>query len=45
MELLAAAKILNKKKNGNRNIYSIANKEILEFIALREKNSLFFIGT
>lgn len=43
MELFASANILNKRKNGNKNIYSIANKNILEFIALREKNSLFFL--
>lgn len=43
MELLAAAKVLNKRKNGNRNIYSIANIGVLEYIALREKNALFFL--
>lgn len=43
MELLAAAKVLYKRKNGNKNIYSIANKAVLEFIALREKNALFFL--
>ena len=43
MELFAAAKILNKRKDGNRNIYSIANIGVLEFIALREKNALFFL--
>ena len=43
MELLAASKVLNKTKNGNRNIYSVADIDILEFIALREKNSLFFL--
>lgn len=43
MELLAAAKVLNKKKNGNRNVYSIANIDVLEYIALREKNALFFL--
>lgn len=43
MELLAAAKVLNKRKNGNRNVYSIANIDVLEYIALREKNALFFL--
>ncbi len=45
MELLSSAKILNKRKSGRSNIYSIKNKEILEYIALREKNSLFFLKT
>lgn len=44
MELLAASKVLNKTKNGNRNMYSIANISMLEFIALREKNALFFLN-
>lgn len=43
MELLAASKVLNKTKNGNRNLYSVADIDILEFIALREKNALFFL--
>lgn len=43
MELLAAANVLNKRKQGNKNIYSIVNEEILEYIALREKNALFFL--
>ena len=45
MELLSAAKVLNKHKKGNLNIYSVANLEILEYIALREKNALFFLKT
>lgn len=43
MELLAAANVLNKQKNRGQNIYSIANLEIIEYIALREKNALFFL--
>lgn len=43
MELLAAANILKKRKNGNKNIYSIVRLDILEYIALREKNALFFL--
>ena len=43
MELLAAAKVLNKRKKGRRNIYSISNIEVLEYIALREKNALIFL--
>lgn len=43
MELLAAANVLNKVKNRNKNVYSIGNIDILEYIALREKNALFFL--
>ena len=43
MELFAYAKILTKSKIGRFNNYSIANKEILEYISLREKNSLIFL--
>lgn len=43
MELFSASKILNKRKNGNKNIYSISNIKILEYIALREKNAIFFL--
>ena len=43
MELFAAANVLSKSKNGNKNIYSISSKAILEYIALREKNALFFL--
>lgn len=45
MELLAYAKVLNKKKSGNRNYYSVNDMGALEYIALREKNSLFFLKT
>ncbi len=43
MEMLANAKVLIKQKQGNKNIYTVNNKEILEYIALREKNALFFL--
>lgn len=43
MELFANAKILKKIKKGNRNFYSVNNKEILDYIGLREKNSLIFL--
>jgi len=45
MEMLANAKVLNKIKRGNRNYYQINNVEVLEYIALREKNALFFLKT
>ncbi len=45
MEMLANANILTKEKRGKRNFYKINNLEILEYIALRERNSLFFLKT
>ena len=43
MELLANAEVLKKVKKGNRNYYQVSNLEVLEYIALREKNALFFL--
>jgi len=43
MEMLAYAGVLHKEKRGNRNFYSIANQEMLEYIAIREKNALTFL--
>lgn len=43
MEMFAYAGILQKEKRGNRNFYSIADYDILEFIALRERNALAFL--
>jgi len=43
MEMLAYSKVLNKYKRGNRNFYSVANQDILDYIAMREKNSLYFL--
>ena len=40
MEMLAYAQVLTKSKRGNRNYYKVNNKEILEYIALRERNAL-----
>lgn len=45
MEMLANAGVLSKTKAGKRNLYSIADYEILEYIALRERNALFFLKT
>lgn len=44
LELLANAKILYKKKKGNRNHYSVNKLNILEYIALRERNALTFLN-
>lgn len=43
MEFLAYAGVLGKLKKGRSNIYKISNLAILEYIAIREKNALFFI--
>lgn len=45
MEMLANAGVLIKHKRGNRNYYEIDNYEVLEYIALRERNALFFLRT
>lgn len=45
MEMLSYAGILRKRKVGNRNTYSVENHELLNFLALREKNSLLFLQT
>ena len=45
MEMLANAQILTKTKKGNRNYYKVNDIEILEYIALRERNALFFLKT
>lgn len=45
MEMLANAGVLIKEKRGNRNFYKIADNDILEYIALRERNALVFLKT
>ena len=43
MEMLAYAGVLNKRKQGKANFYQIANYDVLEYIALRERNALSFL--
>lgn len=45
MELMANAQILIKEKQGRSNVYKVNNIEVIEYIALREKNALFFLKT
>ena len=45
MEMLAYAGVLQKEKRGSRNFYTIADYDVLEYIALRERNALFFLQT
>jgi hypothetical protein len=41
--MLAAAGILNESKNGSTIFFSVNNKDMLEYIALRERNAFEFI--
>ncbi len=45
MELLAYSQVLLKTKQGNRNFYQVQNLQMLEYISMRERNSLFFLKT
>lgn len=44
MEMLAYAGVLRKEKRGSRNFYAIADAEVMEYIALRERNALIFLN-
>jgi len=44
LELLAYAGVLEREKIKNKNFYKIKNIDILQFLALREKNSLLFLN-
>ncbi len=43
IKLFAYAGLLNESKKGRSNIYKISNREILDFIAIRERNALIFL--
>jgi hypothetical protein len=43
MEMLANAGILRKEKKGARNFYIVAEREILEYLSIRERNALTFL--
>lgn len=45
LKLLGNSKVLHEEKRGKCNIYRINNIEVLEYIAAREKNTLFFLKT
>lgn len=45
LKALAYAKILNEKKEGNTNYYSVNNCKLLKYISLRERNALDFLYT
>jgi len=43
MEMMAYAGILEKKKQKNRNFYTVSDMEMLEYLSIREKNSIEFL--
>lgn len=43
LRMLAYANILNIIKDGNTNLYSISNYDILEYISLKDRNAYFFL--
>ncbi len=43
MEMLAYSGILNKRKNGNQNVYSLNERNILDYLSMGEKNALKFL--
>lgn len=43
LRMLASAHILNIWKDGHKNLYSINNQEILEYISIKERNAFNFI--
>lgn len=43
LRTLAYAGVLKMKKQGNKNIYKINNREILEYISIKERNAYIFL--
>ncbi len=43
LRTLAYAGVLEMRKEGNKNIYKIKNQSLLEFIAMKERNSYIFL--
>lgn len=43
IKLFAYAGLLSENKSGRNNIYRVVNRDILEFIAIRERNALLFL--
>lgn len=44
MKLLAYAGVLLETKKGRENVYSVVNEEILQYLAVRERNVLIFLN-
>ena len=45
MEMLAHAGVLARTRQGGRSLYRVNDLAVLEYIALRERNALFFLKT
>ena len=43
LKMLSYSGVLREVKKGSRNIYNITNRELLQYISIRERNSLNFI--
>ena len=43
LRTLAYSGVLTMRKDGNKNLYRISNKTILEFIAMKERNAYIFL--
>jgi len=43
LKMLAYGHILNCERKGNKNIFTIQNREILSYISIKEKNALNFL--
>lgn len=43
LRTLAYSGVLNMRKDGRRNIFSISNRSLLEFIAMKERNAYIFL--
>jgi len=43
MEMLAYAGILSRSKKGRQNLYTVAEYSLLEYLSIRERNSLTFL--
>lgn len=43
LKMLAYARILTTKKDGNTNVYKIAERDILEYISIKERNAFIFL--
>ena len=43
LRTLAYSGVLSMRKKGNKNLYRISNKPILEFIAMKERNAYIFL--
>lgn len=43
LKTLSYSGILDERKVGNKNYYKLSNKEVLEFIAIKERNALNFL--